>query len=97
MAEHYSAATRLAAATLSDVAVRAGAGWHIAVLAENSVSGHEHVSGTMDQPVTGIGHILTVIGVGAAQRPTRIAVVYRGSSVDTMQVVIACGGNADRT
>src|SRR6516162_5694233 len=88
------------AATLSDVAVlvRAGARWHIAVLAKNSVSRYEHVSGTIDQPVTGAGHILAMNGVVAVQRPVaiQIAVVDRGSSVTTMRVVNAGGCNAHR-
>jgi len=88
------------AATLSDIAVlvRAGARWHIAVLAKNSVSRYEHVSGTIDQPVTGPGHILAMNGVVALHRPVavQIAVVDRGSSVTTMRVVNACGRNAHR-
>jgi hypothetical protein len=55
--------------------VQAGARWHIAVLAENSVSEHEYVSGTIDQPVTGAGHILAVNVVVAVQRP--IATFWR--------------------
>jgi len=88
------------AATLSDVAVlvRTGARWHIAVLAENSMSRHEHVSRTIDQLVTGAGHILAMNGVVAVRRPVaiQIAVVDRGSSVTTMMVVNACGRNAHR-
>ena len=91
--------------TLSDVAVfvRAGARRHIAVLIENPVSGHENVSGTVDQPVTDAGHILAKRGVAvrrrtivAVRRPIKIAVVYRGSLVNPMRVVVACGRNADR-
>jgi hypothetical protein len=91
--------------TLSDVAVfvRAGARRHIAVLIENPVSGHENVSGTVDQPVTDAGHILAKRGVAvrrrtivAVRRPIKIAVMYRGSLVNAMQAVIACGRNADR-
>ena len=91
--------------TLSDVAVfvRAGARRHIAVLIENPMSGHENVSGTVDQPVTDAGHILAKRGVAvrrrtivAVRRPIKIAVVYRGSLVNAMQAVIACRRNADR-
>jgi hypothetical protein len=90
---------------LSDVAIFiwAGARRHVAVLIENPVSRHENVSGTVDQPVTDAGHILAERCVAvrrrtkvAVSRPIKIAVVYRGSSVNTMRVVIACGRNADR-
>jgi hypothetical protein len=63
---------------------------------EHSVFGHERVAGTIDQPVTGAGDILAVNGVVALQRPiaSKVVVVHRGSSVDTMRGVIACGRNA---
>jgi hypothetical protein len=95
----------LSRSTLSDVAVfvRAGARRHITVLIENPMSGHENVSGTVDQPVTDAGHILAKRGVAvrrrtkvAVRRSTKIAVVYRGSLVNPMRAVIACGRNADR-
>jgi hypothetical protein len=86
---------------LLDIAVfvRAGTRRHVAVLAENTVSGHEHIAGAIDQPITCAGDIFAVAGVVAIKRPVaaEMATVCFVESVAVVYVAVtARNGKAER-
>ena len=83
---------------LSDVPVliRAGTRRHVAALAENPASRHEHIPGTIDQPITSARHILTMTTVVAVKWPMSAKVVHRRNPVNMMgMAATTCSRNFD--